>query len=300
MFLLYTWLMSAHAIEGQSTLARWADAVDEPTCDARSLERDGRCVTMPELATIEAGTAWVGSSLQEEGRRWDEVRREVAILAPFAIAVHEVTRSQYRAVMGADPSEACGRGGRRREHHPVSCVSWNDAVAFSNRLSDLAGLDRAYRTEDGRIVWDRMANGFRLPSEVEWEYAARAGTMTRYAGSDHLDLVSWSSSNARAQTHAVGQLLANDWGLYDLSGNVGEWVWDAYAPRRRHDVRDEGYRRIIRGGSFEDPPEAHRAAARRGENATLISPAVGFRIVRSLPTSADEVVGQSGQQPWHP
>lgn len=300
MILLYTWLMSAHAIEGQSTLVRWTEMEDALTCDARSLEREGRCVTMPELATIQKGTAWVGSSPREEGRRWDEARRAVAIPAPFAMGVHEVTREQYRAVMGAEPSEACGRGGRRREHHPVSCVSWNDAVAFSNRLSDLAGLDRAYRTEDGRIVWDRRANGFRLPSEVEWEYAARAGTMTRYAGSDHLDLVSWSTSNARGQAHTVGQLLANDWGLYDLSGNVAEWVWDAYAARPRHDVRDQGYRRIIRGGSFDDPLDAHRLAARRGEDVTLVSPTVGFRVVRSLPASANEVVGQAGQQPWHP
>lgn len=300
MILLYTWLMSAHAVEAQPMMVRWADVGDEPTCDERSIEREGRCVTMPGLVTIQAGTAWVGSSPREEGRRWDEARRSVAIPAPFAIAVHEVTRAQYSAVMGAEPSEACGRGGRRREQHPVSCVSWNDAVAFSNRLSDLAGLERVYRSQEGRLIWDRTANGFRLPSEVEWEYAARAGTMTRYAGSDHLDLVSWSTSNARAQTHPVGGLLANDWGLHDLSGNVGEWVWDAYAARPRHDVRDQGHQRIIRGGSFDDPSEAHRLAARRGEIATLVSPTVGFRVVRSLPASADEIVGQSGQQSWHP
>lgn len=300
MVLLFTCLLNAHAVEVETTLARWSNTDEDSACDARSWRSDGRCVEMPMMVRVEAGTVWMGSAGREEGRRWDEARRAVELPAPFAISAHEVTREQYLAIMGAQPSEACGQTGRRREAHPVSCVSWNDAIAFSNRLSDIAGLDRVYRVSEGAIEWDRSANGFRLPSEVEWEYSARAGTTTRYAGSDHLDLVAWSTSNARGQSRAVGELLPNDWGLYDLSGNVGEWVWDAYVARPRVDVKDQGYDRVIRGGSFEGPLESHRVAARRAEPSTLVSTTVGFRVVRSLPTSMDEVAGQSGQQSWHP
>ncbi len=300
MVLLFTWLLNAQAVDVETTLVRWSNTDEGSTCDGRAWWSEGRCVEMPALIRIDAGTVWMGSVVREEGRRWDEARRAVQIPAPFAISAHEVTREQYLAVMGAQPSEACGQTGRRREAHPVSCVSWNDAIAFSNRLSDIAGLDRVYRVNEGAIEWDRSANGFRLPSEVEWEYSARAGTTSLYAGSDHLDLVAWSTSNARGQSRAVGELLPNDWGLYDLSGNVGEWVWDAYVTRPRVDVKDQGYDRVIRGGSFEGAPETHRVAARRSEPSTLVSTSVGFRVVRSLPASMDEVAGQSGQQSWHP
>lgn len=177
-------------------------------------------------------------------------------LAAFEIAAHPVTREQY----GAD--------GEPRT--PMTDVSWPQAVEFCNVLSRKSGLRPCY-SPDGACDWS--ADGFRLPSEAEWEYACRTGKSgVRYG---ELDEIAWYEGNSGGAVHDVGTKAPNGWGLYDMIGNVWEWCWDLYNP----DVY--GPYRVFRGGGAHDPPRACRASCRRKSHPTLRIDDLGFRLARS-------------------
>ena len=170
------------------------------------------------------------------------------------MGVTEVTQAQYEAVMGENPSKF--KGGNL----PVEQVSWYDAIYFCNKLSLAANYSPVYAVDGvtdvakwgytphkgdriaGAITQNENATGFRLPTDDEWEYAAWGGQSYRYAGSDDLDEVGWYSVNSGGSTHPVAQKKANGYGLYDMSGNVWEWVWDSYWK--------DPVRRFFRGGCW--------------------------------------------------
>ena len=184
---------------------------------------------------IPAGEFTMGSTSSEAGRESDEAQRRVWINSAFAIGVHEVTQSNYKKVMGDNPSDFEGA------NNPVENVSWNDAVKFCAKLSTLPAERAA-----GRI--------YRLPTEAEWEYACRGGTTTAYCFGDdakELSKYGWFDDNSWKTTHAVGEKLPNGWGLYDMHGNVWEWCTDKF-----------GSDRVIRGGSWGNAAINCRAAYR--------------------------------------
>ncbi|MGV9880097.1 formylglycine-generating enzyme family protein [Streptomyces sp. NPDC003006] len=192
-------------------------------------------------------------------------------LAPYRLAARPVTQALYAEVTGLRPSTARG------DRLPVEGVSWWDAVRFCNALSERAGLTAAYRVDaDGEgVAWDASADGYRLPTEAEWEYACRAGTTGPRYGP--LDDIAWYRGNSGERVHDVGGRRANAWGLYDMLGNVWDWCWDVY------DAEVYGSYRVLRGGGWFDEHWSCRASARRRSHPSYRVDDVGFRVARSSP-----------------
>lgn len=191
-------------------------------------------------------------------------------LALYQISAVLLTQADYAAVSGWHPSAAPG------ERLPVESVSWWDAAQFCNSLSALVGLTPAYTLSQAsaEACWDATADGYRLPSEAEWEHACRAGsTGPRYGP---LDEIAWYRSNSGEQVHEVGGKSPNAWGLYDTLGNVWEWCWDLYDPEVY------GSYRVLRGGGWCDEHWSCRASVRRRSHPTFRIDDVGFRVARSL------------------
>ena len=189
-------------------------------------------------------------------------------LAPYELAAFSVTQARYAEATGERPSIAQG------DELPVEGVSWLDAVRFCNARSQREGLAPAYRRhDDGGVEWDESADGYRLPTEAEWQHACRAGTTGARYG--HLDEIAWHRGNSRERIHDVGGKQPNAWGLYDMLGNVWEWCWDVY------DAEVYGTYRVLRGGGWFDEHWSCRASVRRRSHPTFQIDDVGFRIARS-------------------
>lgn len=170
------------------------------------------------------------------------------IKEPFWLAAYEITNGHYRKVMGDKPGKFKDNEG------PIECVSWNDAVDFCDRLSTLDGAKFIYR----------------LPTQAEWEYACRAGHTTAYSFGDdesQLGQYAWFNQNSGGQTHPVGKKMPNDWGLYDMHGNVWEWCEDS-----------RGSKRVIRGGCWMVDAFVCRAATRNWREPGHRHESIGFRV----------------------
>jgi len=190
-------------------------------------------------------------------------------LAPYQLAAFPITQARYAQVTGESPSTARG------DHLPVEGVSWWEAVRFCNALSQQEELTPAYRLvgDVEGIEWDAAADGYRLPTEAEWEHACRAGTTGARYGP--LDEIGWHHGNSAERTHEVGGKQPNAWGLYDMLGNVWEWCWDVY------DAEVYGTYRVLRGGGWSDEHWSCRASVRRRSHPTFQIDDLGFRIARS-------------------
>ncbi|MBL8784789.1 MAG: formylglycine-generating enzyme family protein [Deltaproteobacteria bacterium] len=228
---------------------------------------------------IPAGTFMMGSPASEDGRYDDEVQHEVRITRGFWMKQTEVTQGEWESVMGSNPSSntSCGR------KCPVENVSWFDAVLYLDKLSDNEGLERCY--DSNNAFKGVRCTGYRLPTEAEWEYAARAGTSRARHGS--LDQVAWYDGNSGNATHPVGQKAANAWGLYDMVGNVWEWVTDWYGNYGGAATDpagpSSGASRVVRGGGWYNYAQNARAARRAGHVPSYRNDLIGFRPLRSIP-----------------
>jgi formylglycine-generating enzyme required for sulfatase activity len=246
---------------------------------------------------IEGGTFTMGSPSNEPQRFSDEVQHRVTVSA-FYMGKYEVTQAEYEAVMGTNPSNFKG------SNLPVECVSWYDVIEYCNRLSQNEGLTPAYTIDKNRsdpnnkgeddtirwmVMWNQNANGYRLPTEAEWEYACRAGTTTPFSTGNNI-----TTSNAnydgnypynnnykgtfREKTTPVGSFAPNPWGVYDMHGNVWEWCWDWSGSYFSGAV--SGANRVIRGGSWYDSGWYLRSAYRGDYTPSYWFNRVGFRLVR--------------------
>jgi len=220
---------------------------------------------------------------------------------------YQVTQEQYQTVTGENPSSfSSNSAGEIQGRRPVEYVNWYHAIVFCNRLSMQEGLTPAYRisgstdpsdwgtvptTSGVNVTWDSVtadwnANGYRLPTEAEWEYACRAGKTTAYNTGDTIsDSTGWFGVNSDNRTHEVGLKSANTWLLHDMHGNVWEWCWDwygSYASEAQTDPKgaDSGIDRILRGGAWMSPATDMRSAYRHGTWPYYRSNNNGFRVVR--------------------
>lgn len=213
------------------------------------------------MVAVAPGQVW----LKDEGSR----RHWSVDLRRYAIARYAVTRRLYAAVLGLAPPSDFDAG------RPVVDVSWYDAIAFCNALSRAAGLRVPYAVgEGGNVDIDASADGYRLPTEAEWEYACRAGSVDARYG--ELDEIAWHAGNSSQRAHPVGGKRPNAWGLYDTLGNVWEWCSDVY------DEQVYGEYRVFRGGGWSDDERACRASCRRKSHPTFRIDDLGFRLARTM------------------
>jgi formylglycine-generating enzyme required for sulfatase activity len=236
-----------------------------------------------KFVAIAAGSFEMGSPSSEKDRGSDESQHRVRLTKSFLMATTEVTQGQWQAVMGSNPSRfsSCGAD------CPVEKVSWFDAVKFANALSKKEGLRAAYRISGWSVSWDKSANGYRLPTEAEWEYAARGGQSHVYSGSNTVSSVGWTKENSGSKTHKVAGKRANAWGLYDMTGNVWEWVWDRYGNYGGSSTDPVGPQsgdiRVFRGGSWSIKPAFARVAFRFRKFPDYRGNDLGLRLVRTNP-----------------
>nr|WP_218034077.1 SUMF1/EgtB/PvdO family nonheme iron enzyme [Acrocarpospora corrugata] len=209
---------------------------------------------------IEIPAGWIVLRDERTRTNW---RAEIAA---FRLAPHPVTRELYRAVTGDAPESPAG------PRAPVTDVSWLDAIRFCNLLSRQRDLQPCYTVGED-VACDWTADGYRLPTEAEWEYACRAGhTGVRYG---ELDEIAWHRDNSGGEPHDVATRTPNAWGLHDMIGNVWEWCWDVYDPAVY------GPYRVFRGGGVHDLPRALRAACRRKSHPAFRIDDLGFRVART-------------------
>ncbi len=216
------------------------------------------------MIPVSGGTFVMGGTAEqgEDAYDWEKPAHQVTLTTPYYIAETEVTQALWLAVMGSNPSGITGDLNR-----PVEQVSWNDCQAFIAKLNEMTGRN------------------FRLPTEAEWEYAARGGDKSqgyKYAGSNDADEVAWHSGNSGGTTHPVAMKKANELGLYDMSGNVLEWCQDLYSAYTADAVIDPvgttGSEPAYRSGCWYFPPRGCRVSYRYRSSATYGSDHIGFRL----------------------
>lgn len=269
-------------------------------------------IEVPEdFVLISGGTFDMGSPDDEPWRSDDETQHTVTV-SDFYMSAYEVTQQEYASVMGENPSNFSG------DTLPVENISWLDAVAYCNARSEQEGLTPVYTIDGGSVSWDRSANGYRLPTEAEWEYACRAGTATAFNTETS---ISAEESNYwgdypymiednyfdqgnletrpgvyRQTTVEVNSFAPNAWGLYNMHGNVGEWVWDyygAYTTEAQTDPTgpETGTRRVYRGGGWNDFAKNLRSAYRAALPQENSNYNIGLRLVLNAAAGTGNVTG---------
>ncbi len=231
---------------------------------------------------VEGGTFEMGSISGDS----DEKPVHNVTLDSFYINKHEVTQAEWQSVMGSDSTPNYFKG----EDKPVEQISWFDAVEYCNKRSVAEGLTPCYTNQNGEYTCDFTANGYRLPTEAEWEYAAKGGNKASngntYSGNNEITLVTWYNDNSKNTTHDVMKKEPNELGLYDMSGNVWEWCWDwygAYSSEEQTNPQGANYvsSRVIRGGSWYSGADSCRVTLRGSRVPEKVGSFIGFRVVRS-------------------
>ena len=229
-----------------------------------------------EFVHVPPGSYLRGSPSDEAGRTSDEEQQKVTLTHGYYVQTTEVTQKQWKAVMGGLPLyiRTCN------EDCPVERISWEDAQTFIRKLNKLEGVEY-----------------YRLPTEAEWEYAARAGSITAFAngeiskpacnGDPTLSEIAWYCGNSKGYPHhPVAQKMPNSWGVYDMHGSVWEWCTDWYSSYPQGSVTDpggppDGKERVIRGGGLADSARSCRSANRLSLRPDIVFDYIGFRLVRS-------------------
>lgn len=258
-----------------------------PTSTTTSVKSDeGTAITTTtgiKMAAIPSGEFLMGNASGEA----DERPAHTVKIDKLYMDVYEVTQQSYETLMGTNPSK------HKDPQQPVEQLGWLAAIKYCNMRSLKEGLKPCYNLD--ALTCDFAADGYRLPTEAEWEYACRAGTTSEYSftgGESKLPDAAWFDANANGRPHPVGLKLANAWGLYDMHGNVSEWCYDVYSenyyassPRENPCNTGRGEERVLRGGAWNSAVDACRSSARWSETPGLADvcfgyDAYGFRCVK--------------------
>jgi len=255
-----------------------------------------------EMILVPGGTFQMGKDLVGTD---DEKPVHTVTLSDFSIGKYLVTQEQYKAVMGIDPSVFNSKpaSGEVQSKRPVENVTWYDAVEFCNKLSAVEGLQPVYTITNRKpasgypitnanVTADFSKNGYRLPTDAQWEYAAKGGNQNaagwkayKYSGSNNIEDVAWYYANSDYMTHEVGKKAPNGLGLYDMSGNLWEWCWDWYddytsAAQTDPKGPSSGSHRVIRGSSWHHAVEHACSAFRNLDYQGNRFNFIGIRLVR--------------------
>jgi len=263
--------------------------------------------TAPDnMVLINGGSFMMGSPPEEPERMANEGPQRKITVSSFYMGKHEVTQAEYQELIGAIPS------GFKGDDLPVENVSWYDAIEYCNKRSEKEGLTPVYSIDktqvdptntnrldnvNWKITFNRKANGYRLPTEAEWEYACRAGTTTPFSVGNNITTEQANydgnfpyNNNEKGPYHKrtmpVGSFAPNAWGLYDMHGNVWEWCWDWYGSYSNGPQTDPvgaatGTSRVMRGGGWSNSAGRVRSARRSGDYPYYGYILLGFRLVRN-------------------
>lgn len=305
---------------GGPTAPDWATASDNPPQQTEPVPPSQKPVETSPMEPVQpvndgfllisGGTFEMGSPEAEAWRGEDEDLHTVSV-SDFYISPYELTQKEYAALIGTNPSSFTG------DDLSVENISWLDAVAYCNARSETEGLTPAYTVDGSTVLWNRGAEGYRLPTEAEWEYACRAGTDTpfntetsispeesNYYGHYPYQIEEnyFSQGNLttkpgqyRQTTVAVDSFSPNAWGLYNMHGNVSEWVWDTYGHYDSSQTTDptgpaSGNRKVYRGGGWNDFAKNMRSAYRATLEAETASFNLGLRLVRNAAAGPEDLV----------
>ena len=249
--------------------------------------------TLYDMVRIPKGSFVMGGA---KGEALERPLHKVEITRGFYIGKTEVSQQLFKEIMGYEPvkfwGDACkGYTHEAADDQPVYCVSWYESIKFANALSKRDGLEQCYLIKQGKLFWPKGLDctGYRLPTEAEWEYAARSAQDGFYGGHESAAQTAWFGDNSNQKLHTIGSLAPNAWGIYDMCGSVWEWVWDFYGDYTRDFQTDPygpefGDYRVRRGGSWFNGPDSVRVGTRLREKPRNHFSLIGFRLVRTLPT----------------
>ncbi|MBE2278781.1 MAG: SUMF1/EgtB/PvdO family nonheme iron enzyme [Ignavibacteriaceae bacterium] len=239
---------------------------------------------LERMVFVKGGTFVFGCIQGRDGKCLDsETPSHQVTLDDFFISTHEVNQFQWEQVMGFNPSTYKG------DSLPVSDISWFEAVQFCNYLSEREGLSNVYLINGTEVTKLHGSNGYRLPTEAEWEFAARGGLKSKgflYSGDNKLNQVGWYQKNSGSKPHSIMSLKPNELGIYDMSGNVWEWCWDIYGPYTSSNKTNPlgpsaGKNRVYRGASWFNSDVEARLAFRKSLPPGSKYFNLGFRLARN-------------------
>ena len=245
------------------------------------------------MVKVQGGTFKMGSKDSDNSADNDEQKEHSVTVKDFEICKFEITVWQWKEYVKANKLKMPLKPTWGwQDNYPINNITWYEAIAYCNWLSKREKLDLVYSQNGPNVTCDFTKNGYRLPTEAEWEYAAKGGNKskeTRYSGSNNQDEIAWHKANSNASPHTIGTKLPNELGIYDMSGNVWEWCWDWYN-KDYYKVEDGknprgpvmGERKSVRGGSWDSKLNYMRPANRISTIPNKTHEFYGFRVARSI------------------
>jgi formylglycine-generating enzyme required for sulfatase activity len=245
------------------------------------------------MVKVEGGTFKMGSKNSDNAADNDEQKEHTVTVKDFEICKFEVTVWQWKEYLKANKLKMPVKPvWGWQDNYPINNLTWYEVIDYCNWLSKKENLEPVYTQQGPNVSCDFTKNGYRLPTEAEWEYAAKGGKKskeTRYSGSNNPNQIAWHKANSKASPHTIGTKLPNELGIYDMSGNVWEWCWDWYN-KDYYTIEDNknpkgpimGERKSVRGGSWDSKLNYMRPANRISTLPSKTHEFYGFRVARSI------------------